>query len=513
MVRLPVPGSDDNVWGNVLNDYLSVEHAGDGTLKNVARPADLAAKAAVLTATTIKTSAYTANPNELVRCNASGGAFTVTLPAATTAGQVVLVKKLDSSANAITIQRAGSDVINQSSSSLSISLRDEALSLTSTGTGTWIESAGQKALDTLDARYLKRGELSYNIKDFGAKGDGVTDDTAALRAALVAMHASPGMSLTFPPGLYQLTPTSSLDFTLLQEARFLGNSGRVGWTTQGIGGNPITALVFDAGSMATGKLMDFQGSQGCIWDGISIRVTNAIGFNGTVMSFDPVVQADVFGNRLQNFHIEVLGYGGTPVLLSLADCIETSCDNVAFGHAAQNGTQVRMVNPASAGGSHWSNANSFRSCSFLDGRAVSVLNPAQQTTFLDCTFEYDWSRGNTTAPVQVDSAGASGVGGISFTGCGFWDVSSSTGNWIKTTIATYAWSFHGCTFEGAGNDAIFSFASHDGLAIIGCDFATWATGGTANIFDPTKTVTNALAGWLGNHVHQNSVDNHASRLT
>jgi hypothetical protein len=33
MSRLPVPGSDDGVWGDVLNDFLSVEHNADGTLK------------------------------------------------------------------------------------------------------------------------------------------------------------------------------------------------------------------------------------------------------------------------------------------------------------------------------------------------------------------------------------------------------------------------------------------------------------------------------------------------
>ncbi len=33
MARLPVPGSDSGSWGDVLNDYLSVEHNPDGTLK------------------------------------------------------------------------------------------------------------------------------------------------------------------------------------------------------------------------------------------------------------------------------------------------------------------------------------------------------------------------------------------------------------------------------------------------------------------------------------------------
>ena len=33
MTRLPTPGGDDNTWGNILNDFLSVEHATDGSLK------------------------------------------------------------------------------------------------------------------------------------------------------------------------------------------------------------------------------------------------------------------------------------------------------------------------------------------------------------------------------------------------------------------------------------------------------------------------------------------------
>lgn len=34
MSRLPIPGSDDNTWGEVLNDFLSVSLNGDGTLKS-----------------------------------------------------------------------------------------------------------------------------------------------------------------------------------------------------------------------------------------------------------------------------------------------------------------------------------------------------------------------------------------------------------------------------------------------------------------------------------------------
>lgn len=33
MARLPLPGSDNGTWGDILNDFLSVSHETDGTLK------------------------------------------------------------------------------------------------------------------------------------------------------------------------------------------------------------------------------------------------------------------------------------------------------------------------------------------------------------------------------------------------------------------------------------------------------------------------------------------------
>lgn len=36
MARLPVPGSDDGTWGDILNEYLQQSHNADGTLKSAA---------------------------------------------------------------------------------------------------------------------------------------------------------------------------------------------------------------------------------------------------------------------------------------------------------------------------------------------------------------------------------------------------------------------------------------------------------------------------------------------
>lgn len=36
MARLPIPGGDESTWGQVLNDFLNISHASDGTLKDSA---------------------------------------------------------------------------------------------------------------------------------------------------------------------------------------------------------------------------------------------------------------------------------------------------------------------------------------------------------------------------------------------------------------------------------------------------------------------------------------------
>lgn len=42
----------------------------------------------------------------------------------------------------------------------------------------------------------------FNVKDFGAKGDGVTDDTAAIEAALAAAAAQGGGTIYLDAGTY-----------------------------------------------------------------------------------------------------------------------------------------------------------------------------------------------------------------------------------------------------------------------------------------------------------------------
>jgi hypothetical protein len=84
-----------------------------------------------------KTAAYTMVATDMaVDADGTGGAFTVTLPAANLSGQVVHVMKTDSSANAITISRAGTDTIN-GASTVSLAAQYNSRTLLSDGAGHW----------------------------------------------------------------------------------------------------------------------------------------------------------------------------------------------------------------------------------------------------------------------------------------------------------------------------------------------------------------------------------------
>jgi len=50
--------------------------------------------------------------------------------------------------------------------------------------------------------FVGKGELLASVKDYGAKGDGVTDDTAAIQAAVNAIKAKGRGTLFFPQGDY-----------------------------------------------------------------------------------------------------------------------------------------------------------------------------------------------------------------------------------------------------------------------------------------------------------------------
>lgn len=78
--------------------------------------------------------------------------------------------------------------------------------------------------------------LHFNVRDFGAKGDGATDDWAAFQAALAEMKNAPperdasgGGVLLIPAGNYFLSKT----LVLIHRVELLGITGRDGYNALG----------------------------------------------------------------------------------------------------------------------------------------------------------------------------------------------------------------------------------------------------------------------------------------
>lgn len=90
----------------------------------------------------------------------------------------------------------------------------------------------------LDVRTALR--VRVDVTNYGATGDGTTDDTAAIQAALDAAHAAGGGIVYFPPGTYIIAPTTTARLVVYDDL-----------TIEGDGDASVLKVKNDAGDYAT----------------------------------------------------------------------------------------------------------------------------------------------------------------------------------------------------------------------------------------------------------------------
>jgi len=122
----------DGLSGNAVTSLegtnLSVDGNGDLNVSGITDGA--------YDSVTTVTANHTASDNEVVLGDASGGAITVTLPSATSA-VVAVIKKIDSSTNAVTIATPNTETID-GQSSIDITNQYASRTITSDGTNYFI---------------------------------------------------------------------------------------------------------------------------------------------------------------------------------------------------------------------------------------------------------------------------------------------------------------------------------------------------------------------------------------
>lgn len=122
--------TDQDLWGGYLNtDLSSIDTLLKSGITNAVQSS--------------QTSSFSASASISIRylypCDATSGSITATLPAAATAGNgaTIIFQKTDSTSNAVTLSRSGSDTIN-GATTYSVTNRYDILAAVSDGVSAWL---------------------------------------------------------------------------------------------------------------------------------------------------------------------------------------------------------------------------------------------------------------------------------------------------------------------------------------------------------------------------------------
>jgi hypothetical protein len=179
-----------------------------------------------------------------------------------------------------------------------------------------------------------------SVKDFGAVGNGVADDTVAIQAALNYAATLTGCTVFMPAGTYLVTSTLS----------FVGHSTRLVGAGRGV--IPGTYVVDDGGTQidytGTGDVISFNGYHYCEVADLTIRSTTASNgiYCGDIAHFFQVNRVVIDG---QNNAGVATGFSSAGIVIersyygTIQGCDIANCAaNGIFGFRECNGNFIQM---------------------------------------------------------------------------------------------------------------------------------------------------------------------------
>jgi hypothetical protein len=297
-----------------------------------------------------------------------------------------------------------------------------------------------------------------NVKDFGAKGDNSTDDTAAIQAAIDAAETAYRGVVLFPRGLYRISASLQLpNFVTLR-----GETKEGCWiTNQGAPLNAPHVVNKNPGSLIFAAIENLSFLYGTY--GIKIDVTSEVaGLRFENVSFFSHTEASFYCNKL----------------LQTSTFTNCNFDTSKYG--------VRV--PAAT-----SNANTFINCGFLGNTEACVdLYVSEVNNFISCRFEAGGVFGKPTIKVHQAKS-------LNFNGCYFESTNSIL---LQETGSFNSVRFDGCHFTGANYSGAWQKYTFDSDGIVQFGSNRWGevpsdgsskmlvTGINNSIGDPTKMLGN-----------------------
>lgn len=242
MSRLPTPGSDNGAWGSILNDFLAVAHNTDGTIKPTAVTGT--SLSSPLPISQGGTGSSTQTFVDISTSQTIGGAKTFSVaPVVPTnsfpeSAVTNLVTDLAAKVNASTVTTKG-DLLAATGAS----------AITRVGVGSNGQVLTADSTQTAGVRW-EFGSYTTNVKDYGATGNGTTDDTAAINSAITAAKATT-QRLFFPPGNYLVSSTLAVGGGFPGGLYIFG----AGWDSQISLANGANCYIFSLGNIYTPNLV------------------------------------------------------------------------------------------------------------------------------------------------------------------------------------------------------------------------------------------------------------------
>jgi hypothetical protein len=227
-------------------------------------------------------------------------------------------------------------------------------------------------------------------QDYGATGDGVTDDTAAVQAAINAVNAAGGGVLFFPEGSYLVTPSGSpataLSMTGMVGVRLVGASARASRLVKNGAGTllSMSGAATDTTGVTHTKYCSIQdlGFSGNSNTGLIFRLYYAdnLFFRDVYVTSnaDVVVDtAEFWDSRFYNLVVESSGSttadAQTPNML-----LRNSAAASGYGFSTDNVNQIHFL------GCRW---EGFKTGAAWIQQGVSNSNNPNGIFFTDCKME------------------------------------------------------------------------------------------------------------------------------
>ena len=249
-------------------------------------------------------------------------------------------------------------------------------------------------------------------QDYGAKGDGVTDDTAAIQAAINAVFTGGGGTLFFPPATYAVTPVSSTSAALVLNNGTTGYNG-VRMVGSSAGGSHIKKLANGPIFAMAGPSTDTSGNTHCKYCSIEHLYLDGNSLTGTMIqcyyadnlhfqnvhvmnNYDVVLDtAEFWDSRFYSMVCEDCGSltnsASTPNML-----LRNSAAASGFGFSADSVNQIYFI------GCRWED---FRQGAVWIQQGVGNSSNPLGIFFTDCKMESSFLRGGPHLSVDTSSRG------------------------------------------------------------------------------------------------------------